>query len=625
MKQHNFPAFNPNSKVSSRFRSPLVQACFRTVIFIAAIFCGSSATAVGLGAMRVESALGQPLHVQIGLLGSDSSDADNRCFKARVTSLDGAPLGTVGVHVKNSGPAPAIVLSTTQPVNEPAVTLGVEYNCSSQTRRDYQILLDLPPFTPLAVDGHRSAVASSPTDTHDIEFAPQFLPDSAVAENVAGPKKKRRHRPAGESKAADNQLQPQLSTANEVKERHSGKSPSGALRNVLRLESGDRVDDNLNGAEGMHLALSRSLFGSTPTVDARPSDPANIQESTRATMNSDASSRAADPGLQELQAKIRVLEAETGELRKVNTKHLAALETAQKSNDSNGYLRFLYFLLFACVSAIVWLLWQTKQIRSEIAHSSWNRIVPLHDHMEERETHHADNGAFREHDAPLHDINSLDALRHVTGIAVTGDLTTGHHIYEPLPEGTAAPASEDANEHDYKFNANLRSALPSAEEIIDEIQQVEFWMDLRQPLRAIEILESNWGVEPPSSPLPWLYLFDLYRMVGNKEKYEELTKRFEQIFNGRVVPWGEGEALTHLRSLEEFPFLMKKIIELWSTDELVPFMESLLIDDRDGRRHGFDLAAYRDILFLTHIAYVIRSSEEFVTEPIDVPESSVIK
>jgi len=192
------------------------------------------------------------------------------------------------------------------------------------------------------------------------------------------------------------------------------------------------------------------------------------------------------------------------------------------------------------------------------------------------------------------------------------------------PSAVATPA-EEHHEGEYKFTSNVRSALPNAEEILDEIQQAEFWMDMQQPQRAIEILESNWGGERPSSPLPWLYLFDLYRMVGDEKKYLELTERFQHIFNGKVIPWGDGGRLEHSRSLEEFPFLMKKIVQLWQTEELVPFMENLLIDDRDGRRQGFDLAAYRDILFLTNIAYEIQDSKSASKSSENVPEWSVIQ
>jgi hypothetical protein len=34
----------------------------------------------------------------------------------------------------------------------------------------------------------------------------------------------------------------------------------------------------------------------------------------------------------------------------------------------------------------------------------------------------------------------------------------------------------------------------------------------------------------------------------------------------------------------------------------LPFLESLLVDDRDGKRMGFELPVYRDILLLISVA-----------------------
>jgi hypothetical protein len=57
-------------------------------------------------------------------------------------------------------------------------------------------------------------------------------------------------------------------------------------------------------------------------------------------------------------------------------------------------------------------------------------------------------------------------------------------------------------------------------------------------------------------------------------------------------------------------FLMSKVESLWMSDEIVTFLETLLIDDRDGNREGFELGAYQDILFLIGIAKEVRSSDE---------------
>ncbi|MFD2272438.1 FimV family protein [Undibacterium arcticum] len=51
--------------------------------------CGSAAHAVGVGTVSLQSALGQPLHASIPIIGNDN-DVSTTCIKARVESSDGA-------------------------------------------------------------------------------------------------------------------------------------------------------------------------------------------------------------------------------------------------------------------------------------------------------------------------------------------------------------------------------------------------------------------------------------------------------------------------------------------------------------------------------------------------------
>lgn len=637
--------FEQDSRLLSRFTIRLVRDGVRAAILTLGLAFGASADAVGLGAMHLHSALGQPLRVQVGLVSPGENDLDQRCYKARVTSLDGASLGNVAIDLNVGGATPVITLATSQSINEPALTLSVEYTCGSQTRRDYQILLDLMPVSHAVVDTPRSTTAPAVAEKNPAEATAQVAVGTAT-EAKPGPKKANRRRLAIEIKPSSEYAQPQPASATESKEARHRKSPTKAFRNVLRLGNDDSVDSDLNDTAGMHLTLSRNLFGSSAiseaqtevAVQAAPSLPPGsvsvpaVSDNAVAPTplaNPEAAARPADSGLQELQAKIRVLEAETNELRKLNAKHLAALDSVQSSKVTGNPLLYLYFMLFASFAAIAWLVWRTRQIQSDMMHSSWHQIVPEQDLKDEHEQSRPESDAFidrdgehdREHEYETNNVTPLRQSAKIAAVEEEGAAASSMNAPQPL---AAAQTAEHA-EGDYKFHANVRSALPDAEEILDEIQQAEFWMDMQQPQRAIEILESNWGEDRPSSPLPWLYLFDLYRMVGDQKKYQELTARFENIFNGKVIPWGDGNALEHSRSLDEFPLLMKKIVELWHTEDLVPFLESLLIDDRDGRRQGFDLAAYRDILFLTNIAYEIQDSKTVSKAPQSVAEWSAIQ
>jgi hypothetical protein len=598
--------------------------------------------------MRLHSALGQPLKVEIGLVSALDGDLDKRCYKSKVQSLDGTGLGNTTIEIVFEGSAPTLVVTTAQSINEPALTMSVEYGCTSRTRRDYQILLDLMPVTPAVTDTARAATPVVAPEKRAAE-SPQLPTAPALAEAPAVAKKPAHRRLGTEIKSDAGYAPATAAAAGENKEVRHRKSATKTFRSVLRLGGDESVDGQFNDTVGMRLKLSRSLSGANSASEEAASTPPQPQAAVPAAaplpavVAADGSAVAApsstaltvgpgaaqptDAGLQELQAKIRVLEAETEELRKLNAKHLAALDTVQAAKQAGTPMLYMYFLLCASFVAIAWLVWRTRQIQSNINQASWHQIVP----EQERADEFSNLGPEDDDDRSLERSELMPVARNVTPLkqATRAVPLDGEQVPAPaatLPQSRMPAASADEHpESEYKFAANARSTLPNAEEILDEIQQAEFWMDMQQPERAIEILESNWGGERPSSPLPWLYLFDLYRTVGDREKYEDLTERFEHLFNGRVVPWGDGSALEHLRSLEDFPFLLKKIVQLWPTDDLVPFLENLLVDDRDGRRQGFDLAAYRDILFLTKIAYDIQDSKNAAKASHDALEWSVIQ
>jgi pilus assembly protein FimV len=157
---------------------------------------------------------------------------------------------------------------------------------------------------------------------------------------------------------------------------------------------------------------------------------------------------------------------------------------------------------------------------------------------------------------------------------------------------------------------NKETALTlGVKEIADIMQQAEFWMLLQDPFRAIEILEPYRDVAHPESPAPWIYLLDLYRMVGDKKKYELLLVRIEYVFNAKIPRW-DGQFGITPRTLNDFPHVVEKICALWETDQIVPYLESLLHDQRDGTRQGFDLPVYRNIVQLITLASEPDKSKE---------------
>ncbi|MEO8407783.1 MAG: hypothetical protein ABI476_05080, partial [Oxalobacteraceae bacterium] len=79
--------------------------------------CGTTAFALGLGNISVQSALGQPLRASIGLLGADSGELTGSCIKVRVESLDGASLATPQLAITRNALASSLILRSRQAIH----------------------------------------------------------------------------------------------------------------------------------------------------------------------------------------------------------------------------------------------------------------------------------------------------------------------------------------------------------------------------------------------------------------------------------------------------------------------------------------------------------------------------
>ena len=105
---------------------------------------------------------------------------------------------------------------------------------------------------------------------------------------------------------------------------------------------------------------------------------------------------------------------------------------------------------------------------------------------------------------------------------------------------------------------------------------------------------------PKQAVTPWLKLLEVYRAAGMRAEFEELTRRLHQTFNVREVAW-EDYALSRLSpiSLEALPHIMRQVARLWGTRSCQVYLQSLLRDNRGGKREGLPLAVVDDILLLS--------------------------
>ncbi len=142
--------------------------------------------------------------------------------------------------------------------------------------------------------------------------------------------------------------------------------------------------------------------------------------------------------------------------------------------------------------------------------------------------------------------------------------------------------------------------------------RAEFHILLKQMESAIRLLKES--IEQNElmrqEPALWLMLLRVYRQERKQEPFEVLRQRFNQLFNIEVPGWEaeeervEGDVSTLER---DFPRLMNRIVALWNTPNCALFLDSLLLDDREGTRRGFDIHVAEELLLLKGILQVRRS------------------
>jgi pilus assembly protein FimV len=158
----------------------------------ACAFAPSLACAAGLGKISVQSALGQPLRAEIEVVSLQAGEADSLTAKlAPVAAFRQADIEFNGVlqYVKfdverRPGGRYVVLVSSTQPVNEPYIDMLVEMNwASGKLLREYTFLLDPPEYRPptLAAAKTPSAPVAAEPSAPRAQPSPPSIASSAAA------------------------------------------------------------------------------------------------------------------------------------------------------------------------------------------------------------------------------------------------------------------------------------------------------------------------------------------------------------------------------------------------------------------------------------------------------------
>lgn len=548
----------------------------------------TSAQALGLGELRVQSALGQALRAQLALIGSDGNEFAPACIKAKVETTEGTFIASASVAVRKIGLNESIFLSTRQGLNEPAVKITVDVQCDSQLHREFLILLDPPQV---------NSVPENPA------IASTVVAAQVQAESTGKPRQVSVHE-LNDQRTVTSKKLPDLPLPKPIRRSRSAKHP----KDVLKLsDESSLTPRGLKISDSLSASMERQLVENIEELRA-------AQAQMAAMLRDEKTDEGAKSEQVARQKEIQNLQKELTQLKIQNRTDKASLEEMQKNRFSRNWVIGLSALVLVGLIMIFLLYFHIRRIQKETEISWWEQG------QEKREAERRKNIEDIVNDVQAtYEPNVMQTELPSSGSdEISGQASTNIRVQTKLASEAPAvldadqlfkqntpnprtPTLEETNSSTFNFFSNRGSSV-KVEEISDVTQEAEFWMSVNDPQRAIEILDSQARVDHPDSPVPWLYLLDLYRLVKDKQKYDELRDRFIVFFNANIPEFEDKSGNHGVRQLENFPHLIERICHLWNGNEIIPYLQSLLIDDRDGKRIGFELPVYRDILLLISLA-----------------------
>jgi len=318
------------------------------LLAILAVCYAVPAQALGLGELRVQSALGQQLRASLNLLGVQN-DLPQSCISAKLVSTEGGLVANAIVSFAPSGSSGLISLTTRQSVQEPAVKLVVDIACGAQIHREFTLLLD-PPLFASAPSRAELPLAQASADSPDLRAGAERRSGKPAPAAIPVARQSRDELPA----------KPLAMTAKVAKAK-AAKAP----KDVLKLS------DDVQAVPQQGLRLSDSL--SEPPVGANQQSLAELrvaQAQLAALLRGEAQEKIPADQMQAGQQKMQSLQTEANQLKRQSQADKAELEALRENSYSRNWVVALTGLLLIGLIAIAVLVAQLRR-QSKGSEFSW--------------------------------------------------------------------------------------------------------------------------------------------------------------------------------------------------------------------------------------------------------------
>lgn len=565
------------------------------IVGVALLCVAFGSSALTLGRVRGAAIIGQPLDVTIQVQLDAGDDAASLCFEADVFHADARQdANRVRVLVETSPQSTTANarIQSSAVVDEPVVTVYLRTGCGQKTTRRYVLLADFPsevaaPAVPLVAPVAAPATPPVPTDWSS--SAATAAPARPVAPPSSKPAPAPRVKPVSTPKPA---------VAQEVVSKPAEEKPAPAsVKRPMAEEKSKTV--RASGQPRLKLdpleALSgrvASLESSVPVTPPPPSEEA----------------------LRDMQ-RMRVLEGDVKALLTLaakNEANLADLRTRLQKAESErfpiGVIYGLGALVLLCLAAIAYL-WNRQRRVQAFGGDWWNSSAqespvappPLAAQVTQAGT--AQQEARDALEAKMARTTALSEALDNAGPASQVDVSLvemSESNFDNLMQSGAAHSAIRKQPSPPPVQKGVARNLNS-EAVFDIRQQAEFFVSLGQTDQAVRILERQINESDEPNPLVYLDLLSIFHSLSLKVDFRQFREDFNLLFNGRVPEFAQFREPG--KSLDAYPEVLAHITALWPTPKVLEVIETCIFRDPwDAKSEPFDLAAFRDLLFLHAVA-----------------------
>nr|WP_315488033.1 hypothetical protein [uncultured Rhodoferax sp.] len=563
-----------------------------------------NSAALTLGRAKGVVFLGQALRLTVPAHMDAGEGNAALCFEADVfygdTRQDASRV-TVTSEWQPQSQSANVTVSAQSVVDEPVVTVYLRAGCDGKTTRRYVLLAEL---------------AATETPSVPRLFAATQKPEPKSKTGVLPPPSKLAQAPATDVAPPASRVTPAASTSAAKSRRESSR------REKLKLEPLDWTQDR-----DPALRLSGEL-----AIDERedPQRRAQAEALWRSLNATPQDILAIDSRQQAHVSDLRNLQSLSAKNQQLLDGMTSRLERAESGRYSNPLVYGLLVAIVGCGLAAAWL-WSRRARAVGLTGEPWWRdevpsdkldVVGGRDGVPSKAQPIADgdgveqvemprsNGAggtsapsaaevpHIDIDMPWEGPQHTDAAKNKTG--------RDEDTMELTAQSQSLPRATGQLDFGPSMSASLLRSVNS-KEMLDVRQQAEFFMTLGQNEEAIALLRDSLESGPEADPLVYLELLKVLHTLGRKVEYDHYRNGFHAIFNGYVPVYSDyGQPGS---GLEAYPVVCRRIVGLWPSEEVMPYIESCLIrahKEKEGQI--FDLEAFRDLLLLHAIASRLASA-----------------